>query len=254
MPRIAASLAVFLAVVTCIGFNTARYPAVWEMLATPDESSQSALPKQPATIPKSSSSDRPRESIDSTAFSRPDTSRDGSSAWQSTPGDAASRSAADRSSDRPSGYDEIDPVAAHHSQSVRHAASRESPDDAYADSEGGLRDPTEAAPAKKYGGASSAGTTSRFEVGDEDPGPSGASGGWDSQRPLVPVEPSATRDSAAGASGTAPDQAAVSAHRGGGSLVRRLPPVDQASGEQVAVNQPPMPDGAIPIYPTTGIE
>jgi hypothetical protein len=32
MPRIAASLAVLLTAVTCIGFNTARYPAVWRML------------------------------------------------------------------------------------------------------------------------------------------------------------------------------------------------------------------------------
>jgi len=35
MPRLAATLAVLLTVATCIGLNTALYPAVWEMLAVP---------------------------------------------------------------------------------------------------------------------------------------------------------------------------------------------------------------------------
>ncbi len=53
MPRIAASLAVFLTVVTCIGYNTARYPVVWEMVTLPDGFAQAHLPARSATDPPS---------------------------------------------------------------------------------------------------------------------------------------------------------------------------------------------------------
>jgi hypothetical protein len=48
MPRIAASLAVLLTAVTCIGFNTARYPAVWRMVAGGDGLAQSDRSDDPA--------------------------------------------------------------------------------------------------------------------------------------------------------------------------------------------------------------
>lgn len=53
MPRIAASLAVLLTAVTCIGFNTARYPAVWQMLAPADGMARSDRSDDPATSPQS---------------------------------------------------------------------------------------------------------------------------------------------------------------------------------------------------------
>ena len=52
MPRIAAALAVLLTVVTCIGFNTARYPVVWEMVAASDGFTRSPQSEQPEAAPQ----------------------------------------------------------------------------------------------------------------------------------------------------------------------------------------------------------
>jgi len=56
MPKIAAALAVFLTVVTCIGYNTARYPVVWEMVALSDGFTQSRRSEPPAPFPESADS------------------------------------------------------------------------------------------------------------------------------------------------------------------------------------------------------
>lgn len=53
MPRLAATLAVLLTVATCIGLNTALYPAVWEMLAVPagHRAPGAPSPAPPGTTP-----------------------------------------------------------------------------------------------------------------------------------------------------------------------------------------------------------
>ncbi|HUT92230.1 MAG TPA: hypothetical protein VMY37_22235 [Thermoguttaceae bacterium] len=56
MPKIAAALAVSLTVVTCIGFNTARYPVVWEMVALSDGFTRSHRSEPSAPIPESTDS------------------------------------------------------------------------------------------------------------------------------------------------------------------------------------------------------
>ena len=53
MPRIAASCAVLLTAVTCIGFNTARYPVVWEMVAGSECLAQSDPSDEPTATPQS---------------------------------------------------------------------------------------------------------------------------------------------------------------------------------------------------------
>jgi len=62
MPRIAAALAVFLTAVTCIGFNTARYPVVWEMVASSEGSAGSQGSELPAADPQSASASQPATS------------------------------------------------------------------------------------------------------------------------------------------------------------------------------------------------
>jgi hypothetical protein len=52
MPRIASALAVLLTLVTCIGFNIARYPVVWEM-AAPEGFSQASQPEPSTAAPQS---------------------------------------------------------------------------------------------------------------------------------------------------------------------------------------------------------
>ena len=53
MPKIAAALAVFLTVVTCIGYNSARYPVVWEMVALSDGFTRSRQSEPSAPFPES---------------------------------------------------------------------------------------------------------------------------------------------------------------------------------------------------------
>ncbi|MFH1266101.1 MAG: hypothetical protein ABIK89_10265 [Planctomycetota bacterium] len=89
MPRIAAALAVFLTVVTCIGFNTARYPVVWEMLAARDALSQSrkaeepAGSTQPAAAPQSASFTESRPGANSTAFWESSAESAETTSWES---------------------------------------------------------------------------------------------------------------------------------------------------------------------------
>jgi len=89
MPRIAAALAVFLTVVTCIGFNTARYPVVWEMLAARDALSQSreadepAGSTQPTAAPQSASFTESRPGANSTAFWESSAESAKTTSWES---------------------------------------------------------------------------------------------------------------------------------------------------------------------------
>ncbi|MFH1918658.1 MAG: hypothetical protein ABIP48_02050 [Planctomycetota bacterium] len=89
MPRIAAALAVFLTVVTCIGFNTARYPMVWEMVAARDGLSQSreadepAGSTQPAAAPQSASFTESRPGANSTAFWESSAESAETTSWES---------------------------------------------------------------------------------------------------------------------------------------------------------------------------
>jgi hypothetical protein len=48
MPRIAASLGVVIVVAACIGFNTMRYPVVWDMVAVSHQLPQAGLALKPA--------------------------------------------------------------------------------------------------------------------------------------------------------------------------------------------------------------
>lgn len=48
MPRIAASLGVVVVVAACIGFNTMRYPVVWDMVAVSHQLPQAGLAFKPA--------------------------------------------------------------------------------------------------------------------------------------------------------------------------------------------------------------
>jgi hypothetical protein len=88
MPRIAASLAVLLTAVTCIGFNTARYPAVWQMVAGGDGLAQSDRSDDPAAAPQSESLAQSAAEAESAPSWRsdwqPDDDAADSTGWEST--------------------------------------------------------------------------------------------------------------------------------------------------------------------------
>jgi hypothetical protein len=88
MPKIAASLAVLLTAVTCIGFNTARYPVVWEMLAEGDELTQSDRPDDPAAASQSEGLASSAADAESASGWQPDWQSDDDRAdstdWEST--------------------------------------------------------------------------------------------------------------------------------------------------------------------------
>jgi hypothetical protein len=103
MPRIAASLAVLLTVVTCIGFNTARYPRVWKMVARADDPAQTALPEPSVSTPQSTDAAEWEETLASPGASAPRWESDGSPrqeapAWESTAPEPTSPSSYDDAS------------------------------------------------------------------------------------------------------------------------------------------------------------
>lgn len=110
MPKIAAALAVFLTVVTCIGYNTARYPAVWEMVALSDGFTRSRRSEPPAPFPESA--DSPQSEALATAASPGESAPRWQSDWSSR---EESETASESSAARPSPA-----YARHHNGSSSH--------------------------------------------------------------------------------------------------------------------------------------
>ncbi len=77
MPRIPAVLAVLAAVAFCIGFNTVRYPVVWEMLKQPglpmaiSQAPDASPPARPAPKPSASTQPAPRSPSPAAKASQP---------------------------------------------------------------------------------------------------------------------------------------------------------------------------------------
>jgi len=277
MPRIAAALAVFLTVVTCIGFNTARYPVVWEMVAASNGSSQSHESDQSVVSPQSAAASQ------SATVAGPQTTEEWGSGWdsnrepaetmprESTQAEPICALAAGRREDSPPGWAEGAPIEDADYGPGDFTASPEPPADANPErepaepqSDVGPPSPVEVPASAKY--ASSAFDTSAplpnssaSSVDDaEDTSDAARTDEPDVPSTLVPVEP---RDKGHDASGTCdagstegPLTVAQAGNSNGVSKLRRLPSVDQVSTIPEADNQDSLPDDPIPIYPTTGIE
>jgi len=89
MPKIAAALAVFLTVVTCIGYNSARYPVVWEMVALSDGFTRSRRSEPSAPFPEST--DSPQSEGLATAASPGESAARRQSDWSSQDDSATAR-------------------------------------------------------------------------------------------------------------------------------------------------------------------
>jgi hypothetical protein len=269
MPRIAATLAVFLTVVTCIGFNTARYPVVWEMAAAPGDSShadkseqsasaaqqgvvsESTTPSQSASFSESPAPDPSSESLHTSSSWGADEASAGAGAWDSAGAEPTYTEADDTDRGWSSEWTADDPDVAEASSSFDHVAMRRTSGDGYGYGEPGDEDPTTATSAGEYGTSAihrAASTTEGAEHAEVEPW---ASDDWESQEALVPVEPAPTTQYAAGPAEAASGWDRTSGSLGAASLVRRLPPVDRVWRDPDAVPRPPIPEDSIPIYPTT---
>jgi hypothetical protein len=72
MPRITAAIAAVALIVFCIGFNTARYPVVWQMVGASPHLPQPGEPSQPPTTPGPSATS-PSEAATQSAASQQST-------------------------------------------------------------------------------------------------------------------------------------------------------------------------------------
>ena len=175
MPRIAASLAVLLTAVTCIGFNTARYPAVWQMVAASGGAAQSDRSDGPAAAPQSESLAQPEAEVESApswqSDWQSDDDRTDSTDWESTTAEASSAYA---------GYEEKDSYGdsgAKSSCDSNQGSYRYSDETAY-ESEGGWYDtPTASSPG--YGQNELAGSDDDHPDAGDDYEPAG-DGGYNS--------------------------------------------------------------------------
>jgi hypothetical protein len=265
MPRIAAAVTVVIVMGMCIGFNTVRYPDVWEMVAVahqpprpekPAPELQSATfsgskpaeePAAPIAITDSSGTPFSSASVDPIPFPTvlgtandewsDETSASPENMASAMPRDSVRSFVSQDPGDVPRELP-VEPADSYELASSEHGAS------GYGEREAG---PVEASPSMKYasGTADSFGpdqSTSRDRLATAN------------RRPLVPVAP-AIRHQYNGTTvggnrsakfGVGSRRTARLDHR-----VQRLPPLDETWEPKQRTQEPADIDGPIPIYPST---
>lgn len=244
MPRVAAALAVLIAVTFSIGFNISHYPAVWRMLEPPTTAMiapRAAEPVEPATPPPEV------PAIVETATAAPHAPSEPSRAdagrkpepipicQSETPPAPKAETEADVSKG-PAGYrvectgdscrlvaDDASPPDSPE-EVVAETSSANSADKATVDQ------PEEAVPAEKYAAQSS----SPEETPAEQTG-----------KPLVPLGASETQNAVA----SEPQDSEAPSKPPQAPPVRRLPPIDQESPPPTLASPPA--ENQIPLYATT---
>ena len=261
MPRIAAAVTVVIVMGMCIGFNTFRYPVVWEMVAVAHQPPRS---EQPAREPQSPifSESEPAAPIalipDSTGASV------SSAAVDPIPFPTVLKRAGDEWSDEAIASSENvaatmpgDPIRSHVTEDTGDVpyeppvgpadsyglASNERGTAGYGKRETG---PVEASPSMKYAAATDPAVPGQSTSKDRLAGAN--------RRPLVPVVP-ATRRQYNGtiAGGNRSAELGVRSRRTESleHRVQRLPPLDRTREPPLRTREPTGIDGPIPIYPST---
>lgn len=285
MPRIAAAFAALLTAVTCIGFNTVRYPAVWDMAAVGEggprlhspEQSEAALPSVVASL--SASASRPASPAQSSPAPEPseaapaDWDPPETAAWEPSEARPIPVYSSDGDEARAPGWSEDAPIATAEDTATDWSETNAEQDD-FSDHGADAREyrasppagePIEAAPSAKY-------ASSRLEQGDspsapvEEPTDAAGADEPGPQATLVPVEPAVDAEAgwptteaeppsrwSAEADSASPSRAGDPDDSPSAGPVRRLPPVDQVFTIPAAENRPPRPNQSVPIYPTTGV-
>ena len=220
MPKIAAALAVFFTIVTCIGFNIARYPGVWEMAALCEHFSQSDESAESATAPQSAAVAESQATVESGSLSESARDSHRTAARGSTIVEPISVYPADTGEGSSPAWSEGAPVAAVVSEPLQQIESRVPAGDANAHP---AKEPMEVLPSIQY-------ASLPIEPAADGESQSQPFVESDLERPLVAVKPR------------------------GDLVVRRLPPVGQVEeiDRHDEGRQPPA--DSIPVYPTTGIE
>ena len=262
MPRIAAALAVVATLAFCIGFNVARYPAVWEMAATSGQVSRSDEPVQSTAFPQLAHAGQSQPGVEPQTTPEPSPDSEWKTSWGSTPVEPIASYPGDAEGDASPGWTEGAPVVAAIANPMDAAdvsgyqAEPSDPPPAL-DRPASRPDvityptgePIEVLPSMKY--ASSA-------VGPpaDDPPESYPSEELNSERPLVPVTIAGEANGAAGSpdAGAGEDPPAAAGRFGADVVVQRLPPIDEVWNDPAAGEETLLPERPIPIYPTTGVE
>lgn len=256
MPRIAASMAVLLAVAVSIGFNTVRYPVVWEMVA------EGRYPEQPAEPSEASSVSSSLATADA-APSPPVETRQQSPALESlykstentAPiGDALSGSG-DPGATAVAGltpvvapFAAVDPILQAESMTPMTAVA--SVDDRPSEQ----ADPGERMPdSDREDDPLAANDVSPMKpaepAGKYAAGPSSVQG--ESDHEMVPMTGLGAVDEPTGWPAEWEAAALRAAAADGAETVRPLPPLDRVWTAPGGTEEAPFPDGRIPIYPTT---
>ena len=266
MPRIAAAVTVVIVMGMCIGFNTVRYPAVWEMVAGAHHPPQ---PEKPAPELQSPTFSEPEPAVEpaaATALSRDSTGTQFSSAAvdpipfptvlntarneQSHEASPSSANVAATTSANPARW----PVS-EDTGDVPYEPPAE-PADSYQLASSNRRagghgeremEPVEASPSMKYASGAADAVVPRQST-------SGDRLAEANRRPLVPVAPATRRQyngtivggNRAAGPGVGMRQTGKFDHR-----VQRLPPLDRTSESPYQTQGSPTIDGPIPIYPST---
>ena len=250
MPRIAAALAVFLTAVTCIGFNTARYPVVWEMVASSEGLPKAQESELPAAVPQSIAASQ------SAALPQSAPARE-SQVRAKPAGEARGEGRGVRGEESSPVWTEGGPIMAPDCEPALPSAGH-----SHVPPNGQV----EAAASAKYASLPLESTASPVEHAEDEPGreaeaDTGGSDQLDPQTALVPVEPADSKRDALATRRTEPWEdlapVALAGDSGGVAKVRRLPSVDQVSVKKTSPGptpRPPRPGDPIPIYPTTGIQ
>jgi hypothetical protein len=240
MPRIAAALAVLAAVAFCIGFNTVRYPVVWEILKQPGLPSSAAKPAD-TVAPAAPTAGAPQQPATSAQASAP-------AAKRADKGPKPESKAATQA-DSQAEFCTADGVCtiAGGAQQAKKPGPPPTPDSAPQGRDSPPHMPRDA----PLGG-----------LGNSDAGAPPAAKDAMVKRRLVPVtdapaagpSPVIASGAASGSvlgAGRGPLPSAGAADSAGDARLRPLPPVDELAAASPGPAPPPATASA-PFYPTTG--
>jgi len=285
MPRIAAALAALLIAVACIGFNTVRYPVVWEMAAmveggprlhAPEESEaagQSIVASLSAPASKSASVAQSSRASEPAATTLSEWDSPETTAWEPSVAEPIAVYSSDLDEASTPGWSEDAPIGGADGEPTDWAETRperEDSSDRRVDAwEDGSRsysgEPIEAPRSAKYASSGLEASVSPNVPMEEEPVGSGTDDP-DPPPSLVPVKPAvagkaglpigegepASGGSAEVESGNRSGVAGADDRQQSGP-VRRLPPVDQVHTMPASKNRARRPSQSVPIYPTTGV-
>ncbi len=285
MPRIAAALASLLIAVTCIGFNTVRYPAVWEMAAmveggprlhAPEESEaagQSIVASLSAPASKSESVAQSSRASEPAATTLSEWNTPETTAWEPSVAKPIAVYSSDLDEASTPGWSEGAPIGGADGEPTDWAETRPERED-FSDRRADARDdgtrsyggaPIEAPRSAKYASSPLEASASGSIPMEEEPVGSGTDDP-DPHPPLVPVKPAVAAnagspigqgepESGGWADGESENRSAVAGadDRQQAGPVRRLPPVDQVHSIPASESRPRHPSQRVPIYPTTGV-